>query len=77
MTISHEGGGTAQGRIYCPSATNLILEGQYSTITLQYNVSLLLEEDFQEEGENRTEIEFKKKSDTISNKIDPINLDAF
>ncbi len=54
-----------------------IIEGQYSTITLQYNISLLLEEDFQEERKNRTEIEFKKKSDTISNKIDPINLDAF
>tara|TARA_R110002012_G_scaffold99570_2_gene237626 strand:+ start:350 stop:1279 length:930 start_codon:yes stop_codon:yes gene_type:complete len=43
MTLIHDQGSNAnpQRRIYCPGETNLVLNGRYSTVTLQYNVSLL------------------------------------
>lgn len=42
MTIIHDQGsnGNKQRRIYCPSGYNLVLEGQNSSVTLQYNTSL-------------------------------------
>tara|TARA_R100000306_G_C4370793_1_gene139860 strand:- start:1083 stop:2015 length:933 start_codon:yes stop_codon:yes gene_type:complete len=41
LTILHEGGGIAVRRIYCPGESNLVLNGRYSTVTLQYNPSLM------------------------------------
>jgi len=39
MTIVHNATSTAANRIYCPNSQDLILEGQYATLSLQYNVS--------------------------------------
>ena len=40
MTITHEGAtGTAANRIYCANAADILLTGQYTTITLSYNVT--------------------------------------
>ena len=40
FTINHESlSGTSVNRIYCPGASNLLLSGQYSTVTLSYNKS--------------------------------------
>lgn len=41
MTISHQNAGSvAANRVFAPNASNLALEGQYSTVTLQYNSTL-------------------------------------
>lgn len=42
MTIVHDRGSNSnpQRRIYCPSGYDLVLEGQNSTVTLQYNITL-------------------------------------
>ena len=42
MTLVHNQGSNSnpQRRIYCPSGFNLVLEGQNSTVTLQYNTGL-------------------------------------
>jgi hypothetical protein len=39
MTIMHDVTSVAANRIFCPGAKNLVLIGQYSTVTLQYNAS--------------------------------------
>ena len=40
MTITHEGAtGTAANRIYCANAADITLTGQYTTITLSYNLT--------------------------------------
>lgn len=39
FTITHDATSTAANRIYCPGAGDLALSGQYSTVTLIYNVS--------------------------------------
>lgn len=39
MTIVHDATSTAVNRMYCPKGQNLILEGQYSTVSLQYNLN--------------------------------------
>ncbi|MDP2687677.1 MAG: hypothetical protein Q8O62_10680 [Aequorivita sp.] len=39
MTIVHDATSMAANRMYCPDSQNLILEGQYSSVTLQYNIN--------------------------------------
>ena len=40
MTITHEGAtGTAANRIYCANAADITLTGQFTTITLSYNLT--------------------------------------
>lgn len=39
MTLIHDAVSTASNRIYCPGAKDFIIVGQYSTATLQYNVT--------------------------------------
>jgi len=39
MTIRHNAGGVGVNRVYCPGGRNLVLTGQYTTVTLQYNAS--------------------------------------
>jgi len=41
MTIRHDVGGSSNKRkIFCPDETDVVLNGKYSTVTLQYNASL-------------------------------------
>lgn len=42
MTLVHDEGsiGNEHRRIYCPNGTNLVLEGQNASVTLQYNIFL-------------------------------------
>jgi len=37
FTINHDVTSTAANRIYCPGATDLVLSGQYASVTLSYN----------------------------------------
>ncbi len=39
MTLVHNSSSTAANRLYCPAQKDLILGGQYSTATLQYNAT--------------------------------------
>lgn len=39
MTIAHNSTSTATSQILCPGAQNLVITGQYSTVTLIYNAS--------------------------------------
>ncbi|QQX76816.1 MULTISPECIES: hypothetical protein [Aequorivita] len=39
MTLSHNSGGSGANRINVPGATDLILRGQYASVTLQYNTN--------------------------------------
>lgn len=38
FTIVHDATSTAANRIFCPSGTDLVLSGIYSTVTLSYNI---------------------------------------
>lgn len=39
LTLVHNATSVAANRIFCPGAKNMILTGQYATVTLQYNAS--------------------------------------
>lgn len=39
FTLRHDTSGAVANQIYCPGATNLVLNGQYSTVTFIYNKS--------------------------------------
>jgi len=39
MTLRHNAGGLGTSRIYCPGGRDLVINGQYSTVTLMYNIT--------------------------------------